>query len=275
MTKKEIGAVACLYPIPAVVVGTKVRGKTDYALFGNCGIISAAPATVYISSDKKNFTNSSIKKAKVFSINVPSAGIAAATDFCGLFSGKKTDKSSVFTAFFGATGAPMAEECPVNIECKLKKIFNFDDTEIFVAEIVNSFVSERCLTNGQPDIEKIAPLIYDVANKYRTIGKWSVDAEKIGRDFQKQAEKRAEEAMRTAKTEKKAAKLLKKNKKQEAKREEKAAQAAEAEKEAAKKLKKTEKKAAKKVKKAEKKAAKKLKKVKKENNIAHETVREL
>jgi flavin reductase (DIM6/NTAB) family NADH-FMN oxidoreductase RutF len=222
MAKKEIGAVACLYPIPAVIVGAKSKEKTDYTLLGNCGIISVSPAIIYISSDKKNFINSLIKKAKVFSVNVPSASLAPSADYCGIYSAKKTDKSAVFTAFFGAeTGAPMAEECPVNIECRLKKTLKIEGMEVFIAEVVNSFVSEQCLTNGKPDIEKISPLIYDFAHKYRSIGKWNAEAGKIGKDFKKQAEKRAEKAEQTAKKAKKAVKKARKEAKK-AKKENKA-----------------------------------------------------
>jgi flavin reductase (DIM6/NTAB) family NADH-FMN oxidoreductase RutF len=208
-----MGAAAYLYPT-AVIVGAKVKEKIDYTLLGNCGIISVSPAVIYISSDRKNFINSLIKKSKAFSVNVPSAGIAPMADYCGLYSAKKADKSAVFTSFFGAeTGVPMADECPVNIECRLKKRLKFDGTEVFIGEVINSLVSEQCLTNGKPDIEKISPLIYDAGGRYRTVGKWSAEANKIGKEFKKQAEKRAEKAEHEARAEKKAAKKAKKEEK--------------------------------------------------------------
>jgi flavin reductase (DIM6/NTAB) family NADH-FMN oxidoreductase RutF len=222
MAKKEMGAVACIYS-PAVIVGVKGKGKIYYTLFKNCGIVSVSPATVYISSDKKNFVNSLIKKAKTFSVNLPSASLAAAADYCA-DTDKKTDKSTVFTAFFGAeTGVPMAEECPINIECKLKKTLKIDETEIFIGEVINSLVGDECLTGGKPDVEKVMPLFYDIAaNRYRTVGKWTVEADKIGKDYKKQAEKRAEKEARDAKeaksAEKKAAKDAKKAEKKAAKK---------------------------------------------------------
>ena len=42
------------------------------------------------------------------------------TDYCGLVSGRKTDKSNIFNVFYGELEtAPMIMECPVSIECKL------------------------------------------------------------------------------------------------------------------------------------------------------------
>ena len=56
----------------------------------------------------------------VFSINLPSVEMVEATDYCGVVSGHKVDKSGLFKVFYGKLEtAPMIEECRLNMECKL------------------------------------------------------------------------------------------------------------------------------------------------------------
>jgi len=71
MAKKEMGAYNYLYPVPAVLIGSIVNGKVNYEMLGNCGIISMHPAVLYISSDKKHYTNIGIRESNIFSVNIP------------------------------------------------------------------------------------------------------------------------------------------------------------------------------------------------------------
>ncbi|MDR2047538.1 MAG: flavin reductase family protein [Clostridiales bacterium] len=188
MKKQEIRAFHYIYPLPAVIVGARAKGKTDYALISNCGVISTEPSVIYISSEGRNYINSLIKKVKVFSVNIPSVPFARAADYCGIASGKKADKTAAFTPFFdGEHPAPMADECPVNLVCRLRKTLKVEGNEVFIASVERAFADSECLTDGKPDIDKVNPLLYDVAKKYRSVGAWAGDALKIGRDFDKDA----------------------------------------------------------------------------------------
>ena len=71
MAKKEMGSYNYLYPVPAVLVCSIVKGKVNYEMLGNCGIISMHPAVLYISSDKKHYTNIGIRESNIFSVNIP------------------------------------------------------------------------------------------------------------------------------------------------------------------------------------------------------------
>lgn len=102
MTKTKYNKQPLIYPMPAVVVGAAVDGRPNFVTLGNCGILCTSPAVIYISTDKSHHTNKGIKENLAFSINIPSADLAAKVDYCGLVSGRNTDKLKVFECFYGS-----------------------------------------------------------------------------------------------------------------------------------------------------------------------------
>ncbi len=145
---------------PAVIVGALVNGKPNYLAMGNYGGICPRPPVIYISVNKIHYTNAGIKENGYFSVNVPSKELLVKMDYVGLVSGKDIDKSGVFTAFYGSVKkAPMINECPVNTLCKLIQTVDQPTQEIFIAEVVETYVARECLTNEKPDIKKVNPLL--------------------------------------------------------------------------------------------------------------------
>ena len=68
-------------------------------------------------------TNIGIKENNAFSLCLPSEDMVVVTDYCGIKSGKKTDKSKLFDLFYGELkAAPMIETCPLSVECKLVNV---------------------------------------------------------------------------------------------------------------------------------------------------------
>jgi flavin reductase (DIM6/NTAB) family NADH-FMN oxidoreductase RutF len=109
------------------------------------------------------------------------------TDFCGLFSGSKVDKSEVFNVFYGELkNAPMVEECSVCIECKLVRNVDFVHNEFLVGEVVAVYVENSCLTDGKKgDIRKIDPLLYEggVPAYYWRLGGQVARAFEVGKNY--------------------------------------------------------------------------------------------
>jgi len=173
MIKKKLAAKPLMYPKPVVLLGALVKGKPNFNTIANCGIIGWDPPMIAVSSYFGHYTNLGVRKRKTFSVNIPSAKMAKVTDFCGLYSGRKIDKSRIFEVFYGELKtAPMIQECPVNLECKLVKTLKYGEAEIFLGEIKAVYAEEKFLTNGKPDTKKIDPLIYSTSDKkYYRIGK--------------------------------------------------------------------------------------------------------
>ncbi|MFC1909535.1 flavin reductase family protein, partial [Chloroflexota bacterium] len=95
--------------------------------------------------------------------------------------------SCSFKLFYGKLmNAPLIDECPINLECRVIHILNLGSHEMVVGQIEEVHATESCLTNGEPDVEKIQPFLWVTrpANQYRTFGKRIGDAFNIGRQLQ-------------------------------------------------------------------------------------------
>lgn len=182
MNKIKIGNKNYLYPNPTVLVGVTVNGKPNYLNVSYAGIANRDPAMLFISLNKLHYSTIGVKKNKTFSMNIPSAEMVSATDYCGLVSGKNVDKSTLFHTFYGVLGnAPMIEECPITIECKVIQELELEGSNIlFIGKVMESYSEEKYLTDDLPDIKKINPILlsmndfnyYKVGNK---IGKaWDI-----------------------------------------------------------------------------------------------------
>lgn len=171
MGKTKIKNRPLVYPLPAVLVGALVEGRVNYSTLGNCGVMSINPATVYISTHKSHFTNKGIKETNAFSINIPKTDKVKEVDYCGIVTGRSTDKSRVFGTYYGESkNIPMIKECPINLACKVIKSFQVYNMEIFIGEITETYVNDEYLSNGVLDTKKMDPLIYCPDGKYWGIG---------------------------------------------------------------------------------------------------------
>jgi flavin reductase (DIM6/NTAB) family NADH-FMN oxidoreductase RutF len=181
MKKVDLGSGPFLYPKPATLVGSDVRGRPNYCVAACVGIVNMEPPTLAVSLNKTHYTTMGIRDHGTFSINTPSADMMEITDYCGLVSGHKVDKSDMFDTFYGQTGtAPMIRECPLSLECRVVQTLEFPGEVAFVGEIVAAYVDEACLTDGKPDIKKLDPLLFSYGdNRYLRVGEpvgraWSV-----------------------------------------------------------------------------------------------------
>ncbi len=155
---------------PAVIAGALVNGKPNYITLGSYGGMSINPAIVYISINKTHYTNAGIKENGYFSVYIPSNNLVKETDYVGIVSGKDTDKSVVFSAFYGSVDkAPMIVECPVNILCKLINTLDLPRNEVFIGEILETYVGKEFVVDGKPDLQKINPLLL-AGGKYCELG---------------------------------------------------------------------------------------------------------
>ena len=161
MEKTKLGPQTLLFPMPAVLVGARVNETANFMTAAWCGIAASAPPAVTVALRPARFTLAGVQVTGTFSINVPSADMAKVVDYCGIYSGHKHDKSGLFHVDYGVLQtAPLVRECPVNLECKVLHVLDLKSHKLIVGEIVESYVSNDCITDGQPDAAKINPLIY-------------------------------------------------------------------------------------------------------------------
>jgi flavin reductase (DIM6/NTAB) family NADH-FMN oxidoreductase RutF len=159
-----------MYPMPVVLVGSIVNEKPNFMTVGWVSRVNYQPPMIGISLGP-HLTNQGILENQAFSINIPDLSLMEKTDYCGLFSGKKVDKSQIFDVFYGSlTKAPLIGECPVSMACRLCETVKLPTNTFFIGEIVEAYCSEACITDSKPDIKKIKPFTLTMPDNYY----WSV-----------------------------------------------------------------------------------------------------
>ncbi|MDD5287552.1 MAG: flavin reductase family protein [Dehalococcoidales bacterium] len=188
MTKVQLGPQPSLYPMPVVMVGTNIDGKPNFMTVAWCGIVNGSPPMISIAIGSHNHTQKGIRQNMAFSINIPSTDIVKEADFCGITSGADVDKVSIckFKLFNGKTAnAPMIEQCPINMECKVAQIFDWGGVYFIIGRIEETHVSDNCLTRGKLDAGKLKLLAYTRAPspKYYALNEVIGDAYSIGKSL--------------------------------------------------------------------------------------------
>ena len=185
MNKITLGRRVPTMGLPVVLVGSKVKGRPNFCPVAWVTMLDDEPPKMVVVMGKDRRTKEGILENGTFSINMPGASSAAAVDYCGLNSGSKVDKSAVFDVFFGKTlTAPMARECPVNVELTLDDIIEFEGVDMVVGDVEEVYVDEAGMTSGRPDIDKLQLLMYlSPGGPYFVKGSAVAEAFKVGRDY--------------------------------------------------------------------------------------------
>jgi flavin reductase (DIM6/NTAB) family NADH-FMN oxidoreductase RutF len=181
MSKVKIDTNAFTYPMPMTLVGAVVGDKPNFLAVAWVTRVNYKPPMIAVALGRSHHTNAGIHATKAFSVNIPSVDLMEKTDYCGIVSGKKADKSGLFTVFRGEiTGAPMIEECRVCMECRVVQTVDLPADELFIGEIVGAYADAGCLTDGNPDVKMLDPFVLTMPdNGYWRIGEqvgkaWSV-----------------------------------------------------------------------------------------------------
>lgn len=130
---------ALLAPVPAVLVTCGNMDEPNVLTIGWTGIVCTRPPMTYISVRPERFSHDIIKNSKEFVINLTTSGMCREVDYCGVKSGRNTDKISA-CGFHLVPGqnvnAPVIEECPAALECRVTEEKLLGSHTMFLAEIV-------------------------------------------------------------------------------------------------------------------------------------------
>jgi flavin reductase (DIM6/NTAB) family NADH-FMN oxidoreductase RutF len=149
-----------LSPLPVVLVGALVNGRPNYLVIGYISPFDFG-RYIFFSLYKKRYTRIGIQENKTFSVNIPSEDLLAETTICGSKSGRDFDKESLFDTFYGELKtAPMIAQCPINMECELTEVLDYDPNEGIIGKVVKSYIDPMCLTDGKLDMRKVHPIIW-------------------------------------------------------------------------------------------------------------------
>lgn len=166
MAKQHWKPGTMVYPIPAVMVSCGSKPE-DYNIITIAwtGTVCSDPAMCYISVRKNRHSYDIIKGSGEFVINLTTKDLAFATDWCGVKSGKdfnKFEEMKLTPAPSREISAPIIEESPLSIECKVKNIVELGSHDMFIAEVVNVQADERYINEktGKFLLSKARPIAY-------------------------------------------------------------------------------------------------------------------
>jgi Conserved protein/domain typically associated with flavoprotein oxygenases, DIM6/NTAB family len=153
MSKQVWKAGNMLYPLPAVMVSVANKaGETNIITIAWTGTVCTDPAMVYISVRPHRHSYGMIQETGEFVINLTTENLLRATDYCGVKSGKQVDKWKEMSLTKGSASsleyAPIIEESPVNIECKVTEVKALGTHDMFLAEVKAVQVSEEFMNKA-------------------------------------------------------------------------------------------------------------------------------
>ena len=165
--------------MPVLIVGTYDEKGTPNAMNAAWGgIYDTNQVMVCLADDHK--TTSNIKAVGAFTLSFATAKTVIPCDYVGIVSANylpdKLTRAGFHTTKSSFVNAPIIDELPMTVECKLIK---FNEDGICIGEIVNVSADESILDEkGRVDAKKLDPIIYDsVSHAYWSFG------EKVGQAF--------------------------------------------------------------------------------------------
>lgn len=184
MARVNLGKTIVPYPMPVSLVGAKVEGRVNFLAVAWLTMVGYNPPQIAVVLNKNHYTNAGIKQNRAFSVCFPSREMLQKTDYCGIKSGKTVDKSQLFGVFYGESlEAPLIEECPLNVECRLEKVIDNVTHEIFIGEIMGVYAQDSVLSEGKIDLKKSDPiLLAQSAQAYYALGEKIGEAWKAGKE---------------------------------------------------------------------------------------------
>jgi flavin reductase (DIM6/NTAB) family NADH-FMN oxidoreductase RutF len=149
-----------LSPVPVVLVscGGMKTWKPNLITIAWIGSVCSDPPMLSISVRPERYSHAIIRDTGEFVVNVPSAEQARAVDWCGVVSGREVDKFAGIGLTPGPAlkaGCPIVSECPLNIECRVRKTLELGSHTMFVAQVIAVQVSSELVdARGRLRLEK-------------------------------------------------------------------------------------------------------------------------
>ena len=169
---KQPGVV--LFPVPAVLVTCQSGdSEPNIITIAWTGIMSSSPPTVYIGVQPTRYSHGLIRESGEYVINIPSTDWVRVVDYCGSVSGREINKfkeKHLNSVPAVNVKPPLINECPVNIECRVKQVLQMGSHDVFIADVLAVHYDENVLDeSGRPDLDRIRPFGFG-AGEYRMMG---------------------------------------------------------------------------------------------------------
>ena len=155
-----------IYPLPAVLVSCGATpGEYNLLTVAWTGTVCTDPPMCYVSVRPERHSYGIIRRTGEFVINLTTRGLARAADWCGVRSGRDYDKFREMGLTPGKAlkvAAPIVEESPVSIECRVRQVLELGTHDMFLAEVVAVQVDADYIdpATGRFCLERACPIVY-------------------------------------------------------------------------------------------------------------------
>ena len=176
-----------LNPTPVVLVSCAEKDhpeKADLVTVAWVGTVNSEPPMVSVSLRKERYSHGLISGSGEFVVNLVDEGLAKATDFCGVRSGRDVNKAETLGLKLvkadGMDAAPRVDGAPVSLSCRVRQTLELGSHDMFIGEVTAVSVREDLLDEkGALHLEKAGLVAYS-HGLYHRIGEvmgffgWSV-----------------------------------------------------------------------------------------------------
>jgi flavin reductase (DIM6/NTAB) family NADH-FMN oxidoreductase RutF len=165
MRKVTLETTPFLLPAPVLLLSASGSdGTVNVMTVSWAGVACGTPPMVSVAMRQERYSYFLVRETGEFVLNVPSAALLRAVDFCGSVSGADVDKwaRAQLTPTPGLkVQAPMIRECPLNLECVVRRSMVLGSHVLFLAEVVAVHADDEVVQDGAVVAGRIAPLAYD------------------------------------------------------------------------------------------------------------------
>ena len=189
MGKRQFKPVNLLYPVPAVLVSAADKdGNSNLITVAWAGTICSDPPMLSISVRPERYSYHMIRETGEFVVNLTTEELVRAVDFCGVKSGRDTDKwkeTGLTPEKASVVNVPLVRQSPVNLECRVLRVDELGSHHMFIAQVVAVDVDEKYMDEkDQFHLSAAKPLAYSHGRYYglgECLGFFGYSVQKKGR----------------------------------------------------------------------------------------------
>lgn len=171
MAKRQFKPGNMLYPVPAVLVSAADReGNSNIFTVAWAGTVCTNPPMLSISVRPERYSYHMIRETGEFVVNLTTEALVRAADYCGVRSGRDTDKwkdMGLTRETANRVSVPLIAESPVNLECRVVRVDELGSHHMFLAEVVAVDVDEAYMDEKDTfHLSAARPLAYSHGRYY-------------------------------------------------------------------------------------------------------------
>lgn len=141
-----------LHPcITALIVSVDEEGKPNVMACSWLSPASIEPPLLIVLLGEQSYTRSLIMKHGEFTVNIPSRKQMRLVRVAGTKTGRKVNKFKAIKTVLKPgrkVKVPVIEECPANIECRVRGTFEAGECLAILGEVLDAYVDEKAFQKG-------------------------------------------------------------------------------------------------------------------------------